>query len=258
MRISSCIFSVALALSAGAAATVLARAARPSVSTTHDKGRLLVQEQARGVQSLREFEVSHQVDITSVTPRYNATTHQYLKTWIKRPHLIRVQVQAMAHGETLVSDGVGTWIYRDADRQYWRQPGPPPSALFSNAFPGLARELSDVDLPKIMTDARVTGEEALRVDARSFPCDIVDVTLSPAATRGAIQNNSIQMWISRQYHVPLKVQATFLGTNGAGNKTYTDYVTTFLPEAHIPSSAWVFVPPKDSRPATDTKAPPVR
>jgi outer membrane lipoprotein-sorting protein len=254
MRIFFCVLALAAGLSAALSPALLPGANRPTDSS-EAAARALIQEQARAVQSLHEFEVSHQVDVSSLTPKFRQTTHQYLDTWVKRPHLIRVEVKAMMHSETLVSDGLSTWIYRDADGLYWRQSGAAPAALFLNAFPGLSRELSDVNLPSIMTAARITGVETLPVGAQSFLCDVVDVSLSPAATHGAIQNNSIRMWISRQYHVPLKVQATFLGQNGTGNKTYSDYVTTFLPDTQIPQSTWVFLPPKGSKPAHDTKAP---
>src|SRR5579863_7592006 len=100
--------------------------------TTGD-ARLLVQEEARAVQSIDHFVVAHQVDITSVTPHYNQTTHAYVKTWVQRPGHVRAESQQYTRSEMIVSDGSTTWIYDGGHRIYWRQSRGAPAALFSNA-----------------------------------------------------------------------------------------------------------------------------
>ncbi len=258
MRISTTALWAAALLAASANPSFAV--AKPSAKPRHGLSgqalaKRLIIEQARAVQTLAQFEVSHQVDQTVVTPKYKETTHEYLKTWIKRPHLIRVEVKSMMHGMTLVSDGSGTWVYRDASRTYARQSALPPAGLFNSAFPGLSRQLSDANLPNVMRSARLVGSEALKVGGRSYPCQLVEVTIDPNAAPGELQNNRLRLWISSQYQVPLKVEATINGSGGAGSTTYSDFVTTFLPNASIPASTWVFLPPKNSHPAPGTRAP---
>lgn len=217
----------------------------------------LVRQQASAVQTMREFIVSHRVDVMSVTSKYNETTHAYLTTWVKRPDLLRVRSQMMGQSQTIVADGHGMWIYRDADRVYWHQPGPTPTGLMENAFPGLGRELSDGNLPKVMTSASIVGEESLEIGQSKFPCTIVDVTVTPKAANGALENNQLRLWISKDYQVPLKVQATFTSA-GSTRRDYTDLATRFEPGAKISESTWTFTPPEGSKlrqstPAAKTK-----
>ncbi len=211
----------------------------------------LVRRQASAIQTMHEFIVSHRVDVKSETPKYNETTHSYLTTWVKRPDLLRIRSQMMRQSKTIVADGQGMWIYRDADRVYWHQPGKAPAGLMESAFPGLGQELSDVNLPKVMTSASIVGEENLTIGHRQFPCTIVEVTVSPKAAEGTLENNQLRLWISTGYQVPLKVQAVFTPVGGQ-RKVYTDFATLFEPGVRIANSTWTFIPPVGStqRPGT--------
>lgn len=217
-----------------------------AAASTAAEVRALVQEEARAVQSIDRFAVSHQVDITSVTPRYNQITHAYIKTWVQRPGHIRAESQQYTRSETIVSDGLTTWFYDGGNRTYRKQTGVAPPDLFSNAFPGLARQLSSPDLPSVMTAARLVGTESLTVNGRSYPCDRVDVWVLPGASNGALQGNVLHLWISREYKVPLKVEATFAGASPADTQRYSDYVTDFELNLKIPTSTWTFNPPPDA------------
>ena len=212
-----------------------------------DDARLLVQEEARAVQSIDHFAVAHQVDITSVTPHYNQTTHAYVKTWVQRPGHVRAESQQYTRSEMIVSDGSTTWIYDGGNRIYWRQSGGAPVALFSNAFPGLARQLSSANLPAVITSARLVGTESLTITGRSYPCNIVDVSVTPGAADAMLQDNLLRLWISQKYKVPLKVEATFAGAAPPDHKKYSDYVTNFEPDIKIPASVWTFKPPPDAK-----------
>lgn len=220
-----------------------------------DVARSLVQQQARAVQSIDRFEVSHQIDVTMITPRFKQTTHSYVKTWVKRPGHIRAESQHLRQSETIVSDGAATWFYNGTDRTYWKQPEPAPAALFSNTFPGLARQLGDSNLPQVMTSAKLTGAETLQIGGRNFPCDVVEINVQPGASNDTLENNSLRLWISQKYHVPLKVEATFVGGDASDRKLYSDRVTEFQPNLNIPKSIWVFQPPPDSTPRPGTTAP---
>src|SRR5579872_3664663 len=120
-----------------------------------DKARELVQQEAKAVQSIDRFVVSHQVDVTTVTTHYNQTSHAYVKTWVQRPGHIRAESQQYPSNETIVSDGSTTWVYDGGHKTYWKQPGGAPTDLFSNAFPGLSRQLSSVNLPSVTTSAKL-------------------------------------------------------------------------------------------------------
>jgi outer membrane lipoprotein-sorting protein len=218
--------------------------------TTGD-ARLLVQEEARAVQSIDHFVVAHQVDITSVTPHYNQTTHAYVKTWVQRPGHVRAESQQYTRSEMIVSDGSTTWIYDGGHRIYWRQSRGAPAALFSNAFPGLARQLSSANLPAVITSARLVGKESLTITGRSYPCNIVDVSVIPSAAETMLQDNLLRLWISQKYKVPLKVEATFVGAAPPDHKKYSDYVTDFEPDINIPASVWTFKPPPDAKQRSD-------
>ena len=220
-----------------------------------EKAHALVEAQARAVQSMDRFAVSHQVDITGVTSSYNRTTHAYVKTWVQRPGHIRAESQQFTGNETLVSDGSATWIYDGAHRTYSKQAGGAPAALFSNAFPGLARQLSSAKLPSVTTSASLAGTESLTVDGHKYLCDIVDVIVAPSASNGALQDNVLRLWISREYKVPLKVEGTFAGATPADRKKYSDYVTDFEPNLDIPASTWRFEPPADAKQKTETMDP---
>lgn len=220
-----------------------------------DEARTLVQQEARAVQSIDHFSVSHQVDITSVSPRYNQTTHAYVKTWVQRPGHVRAESQEYTRSETIVSDGSTTWIYDGSNRTYWRQKGSAPAALFSNTFPGLARQLSSANLPSVITSARLAGAESLTVAGRSYPCDIVDVSVISSASESTLQDNMLHLWISREYKVPLKVEATFAGATPADFKKYSDYVTDFEPDLNIPTSTWTFNPPPGAKQSMETESP---
>jgi outer membrane lipoprotein-sorting protein len=211
-----------------------------------EAARALVLEEARAVQSIDHFEVSHQVDITSVMPHYNQTTHAYIKTWVLRPAHIRAESQQYMHNETIVSDGSTTWVYNGGDKKYWKRPGGAPAALFSNAFPGLARQLSSANLPSVMTSAKLVGKEPLTIAGRDYPCDIVDVRLVPSASNGTLEENKLRLWVSREYKVPLKMETTFVGVTPESRKKYSDYVTDFGPNINIPESIWTFNPPSDA------------
>lgn len=217
-------------------------------SASRDPAWRLVEEEARAVQSIDRFEVSHQVDITSVTPRYNQTTHAYLKTWVERPNHIRAESQQMLQ-KTIVSDGSTTWIYDGAAGACRKQQGSAPAALFANAFPGLARELSSATLPSVMTSAKLIGSEPLKITGRSYPCDVVDVVVEPRAADGKLLRNTLRLWISREYKVPLKVEATFIGAAPDDRRKYSDYVTDFEPNLTLPASTWTFAPPAAARQA---------
>ncbi len=215
------------------------------------RAELLVRQQANAVRTMREFIVSHQVDVKSVTPKFDETTHAYLTTWVKHPDLLRIRSQMMRNDKTIVSDGHGMWIYRDADRVYWHQPGKTPVGLMENAFPGLGRQLSDVNLPKVMTSASSVGEENLDIGHRKFPCTSGAGTVTPNAADGTLEKNQLRMWISTGYKVPLKVQASFAPAGGT-RKVFTDFATLFEPETRISPSTWSFIPPEGStlRPGT--------
>jgi len=224
----------------------------PSAGTITDEARALVQEEARAVQSIDRFAVSHRVDITSVTPHYNQTTHAYIKTWLQRPGHVRAESQQYTRSETIASDGSTTWVYDGDNRTYWKQTGGAPIALFSNAFPGLARQLSSANLPSVITSARLAGTESLTINGRRYLCDLVDVKVVPSASNSALQDNMLHLWISREYKVPLKVEATFVGADPADIKKYSDYVTDFEPNLNIPTSTWTFNPPPDAKQRTKT------
>lgn len=212
-----------------------------------DKARELVQEEARAVQSIDRFAVSHQVDITNTAAHYNQTTHAYLKTWVQRPGHVRAESQQYTRSETIVSDGETTWVYDGGNRTYWKRGGGAPVELFSNAFPGLARKLSSANLPLVMTSASLAGTESLTIAGRSYLCDIVDVSVAPDASENMLHDNMLHLWISRDYKVSLKVEATFVGAAPADHKKYSDYVTDFEPNLNIPASAWKFQPPSDAK-----------
>ena len=220
--------------------------ANPEKNTTL-RAEQLVRQQASAVQTMREFIVAHRVDVLTTTPKYNQTTHTYLTTWARRPDLLRIRSQRMGDNETIVADAQGMWIYRDADRVYWHQPGKAPAGLMESAFPGLGRELSDVNLPNVMTSASISGQETLTIGQHQFPCTIVDVTVAPKAAGGTLENNQLRLWISTAYKVPLKVRATFLPA-GSPRAVYTDLATIFEPNAKIANSAWTFIPPVGSKP----------
>lgn len=217
-----------------------------AAATTAAGARALVEEEARAVQSIDRFLVSHQVDITSVSPRYSQTTHAYVKTWVQRPRHIRAESQRYTRSETIVSDGSTTWFYDRGNRTYRKQTGAAPVDLFSNAFPGLARQLSSPNLPSVMTAARLAGTESLTVNGRGYPCYLVDVWVLPGASNGTLQDNVLHLWISREYKVPLKVDATFAGATPADTQRYSDYVTDFELNLRIPTSTWTFNPPPDA------------
>ncbi|WP_263367142.1 LolA family protein [Edaphobacter bradus] len=252
-RVSLPVFAAALcsALALGAQTSDTHRA-RSQGAKTQDAGdvadaaRALVQQQARAVQSIDRFEVSHQVDITSVTPHYNQTTHAYIKTWVLRPGHVRAESQQYQRSETIVSDGSTTWVYNGGDRMYSKRAGGAPAALFSNAFPGLARQLSNANLPSVTTSAKLAGMEPLTIAGRSYPCDIVDVKVLQSASNGTLHDNTLRLWVSREYKVPLKVEATFVGATPQDSKRYSDYVTDFGPNQNIPASVWKFDPPADA------------
>jgi outer membrane lipoprotein-sorting protein len=227
---------------------------RPPEAITDD-ARALVQEEARAVQSIDRFIVSHQVDITSVTPNYNQTTHTYVKTWVQRPRHVRAESRQYTRSETIVSDGSTTWIYDGGNRTYWKHTGGAPTALFSNAFPGLSRQLSSANLPSVITSAWLAGTESLTINARRYQCDVVDVKVVSAASNSTLEDNMLHLWISQEYKVPLKVEATFVGATPADLKKYSDYVTDFEPNLNIPSSTWTFNPPPDAKPRTGTADP---
>ena len=65
----------------------------------------------------------------------------------------------------------------------------------------------------------------------------------------------LHLWISREYKVPLKVEATFVGTTPADLKNYSDYVPDFEPNLNIPTSTWTFNPPPDAKQRTGTADP---
>jgi outer membrane lipoprotein-sorting protein len=218
--------------------------------TSTEKASALVQEEARSVQSIDRFAVSHQVDITSVTSLYNQTTHAYIKTWVQRPGHIRAESQQYTRSETIVSDGSATWVYDGGNRTYWKQTGGAPIALFSNAFPGLAHQLSSAKLPSVITSARLAGTESLTINGRKYLCDIVDAKVLPSASSSALYDNIVHLWISQEYKVPLKVEATFVGATPADLKKYSDYVTDFEPNLSIPMSTWTFSPPPDAKRST--------
>lgn len=218
-----------------------------AAGATTDDARSLVQEEARAVQSIDRFAVSHQVDITSITPRYNQITHAYVKTWVQRPGHVRAESQQYTRSETIVSDGSTTWIYDGGNKTYWKQMGGAPAALFSNAFPGLARQLSSANIPSVIASARLAGKESLTISGRSYLCDMVDVTVASSASDNKLQDNLLHLWISREYKVPLKVEATFVGATPADHKKYSDYVTDFEPNLNIPASTWTFNPPPDAK-----------
>src|SRR5579863_7958670 len=154
---------------------------RPSGAITDD-ALALVREEARAVQSIDRFAVSHQVDITSVAPHYNQTTHAYLKTWVQRPGHVRAESQQYTRSETIVSDGSTTWVYDGGNRTYWKQTGGAPTALFASAFPGLARQLSSANLPSVITSARLAKTESLTINGRRYLCDLVDVKVVSSAS----------------------------------------------------------------------------
>jgi outer membrane lipoprotein-sorting protein len=226
-----------------------------NIGASVDKARALVQEQARAVQSMDRFSVSHQVDITAITSGYNRTTHAYVTTWVQRPGHIRAESRQYTGSEILVSDGSATWVYDGANRTYSKQMGGAPVTLFSNAFPGLARQLSSVNLPSVTTTATLVGTESLTVAGRKYLCDIVDVTVVPSASNSALKDNLLHVWISQEYKVPLKVEATFAGATPADLKKYSDYVTDFEPNLIIPASTWTFSPPPDARQKAEVTSP---
>ena len=220
-----------------------------------DRASALVQEEARAVQSIDRFAVTHQVDVTSTTSRYNQTTHAYVKTWVQRPGHIRAESQQYTRSETVVSDGSTTWVYNGGNHTYWKQAGGAPVALFSSAFPGLSRKLSSATLPSVVTSAKLAGTESLTVNSHKYLCDIVDVKVAPSASDNALQDNTLHLWISRDYKVPFKVEATFVGATPADTKKYSDYVTDFEPKLTIPASTWAFNPPPDAKPREEAGEP---
>ncbi len=253
-RISHCLIATLLA-SASVLAAQSSDIPAPGVQAARagaEKARALVQEEARAVQSIDRFAVSHQVDVTSATPHYNRTTHAYLKTWVQRPGHIRAESRQYTRSETIVSDGSATWVYDGGNRTYWKQKGGAPAGLFSNAFPGLARKLGSANLPSVMTSARLAGTESLTIVGRSYPCDIVDVSVVPEASENMLQDNTLRLWISRDYKVPLKVEANFVGGAPPDHRKYSDYVTDFEPDLNFPASTWTFQPPSGAKPGTGT------
>ena len=66
-----------------------------------------------------------------------------------------------------------------------------------------------------------------------------------------IQNDEVTLWISREYHIPMKVSATFIQNDKDGKSQAMDMtilVQRFHPNPRLPLSTWTFVPPPDSQP----------
>jgi outer membrane lipoprotein-sorting protein len=99
----------------------------------------------------------------------------------------------------------------------------------------------------VITSARLVGTESLTITGRSYPCNIVDVSVTPGAADAMLQDNLLRLWISQKYKVPLKVEATFAGAAPPDHKKYSDYVTNFEPDIKIPASVWTFKPPPDAK-----------
>jgi hypothetical protein len=79
----------------------------------------------------------------------------------------------------------------------------------------------------------------------------VDVNIAQSVSNGTLQDNTLRLWVSREYKVPLKVEATFVVTP-EDRKKYSDYVTDFEPNLNIPASTWTFDPPGDAKQMTGT------
>ena len=228
-------------------------AAQPPAASSAQAERL-VRAEAQAVRAMHEYVVGQRTDVREVTSKYTETRHTYLTTWVKRPNLVRIHLFP-PNGKTIVYDGEGAWWYRDSDGVYWRQAETkPPAGLMSSAFPGLGRQLGNVNLPEVMQSARIAGHAVLAVGQRRFACTIVDVTVTPAAGDGILENNLVRLWISNRYHVPLEVKAAF-DPPGGKRQAFTDIATRFEPNAALPASTWVFIPPKGSKPKPGTPVP---
>lgn len=233
----------------GLALLACVAAATPSQSAAGAEpamGMSLLTAQAHALDTMTGYTVAHQIDVTTDNGKYRETTHSYVTTSVERPGRIRAESQHNGYAQEIVSDGTRLMAYRGFDKKYSEQPGMAPEALFRNAFPGLARELSDTNLPAAAASSQILRQDTFVLGNHSFPCDVLEVQLRPNVSPHMPVNGRIRIWVSREYKVPMQVEAAFLSADGKQPMTFVDRVTRFEAGIRFPQSTWQLAPPAEA------------
>lgn len=223
--------------------TIMGAPSGAATAPSASDGMSLLTAQAHALQTMSSYTVAHQIDVTTDNGKYRETTHSYVTTSVERPGRIRAESQHNGYVQDVVSDGTHLMTYRGFDKKYDSEPGMAPEALFRSAFPGLARELSDTNLPEITTSSQVLRQETFTLGNREILCDVLELQLRPNVSAHMPVNGRIRMWVSREYKVPMQVEATFPSSDGKQSMSFLDHVTLFQPGVRFPQSTWQLAPP---------------
>ena len=215
----------------------------------------LVRDSANALSKLHSYELNVISDQSINDGKYIRTVHSYVETSFEQSggrKRIRMVSRKAADTMTIVSDGHGYWIYHENNRRYQHRAGHLPPEVYRGVTPGFSDKLSAENLPASMQSAHVLRQETLAVEDRKEQCDVVLVQLKPnvAPPDYGIQNDEVTLWISREYHIPMKVSATFIQKDKDGKSQAMDMtilVQRFRPNPRLPLSTWTFVPPPDSQ-----------
>jgi outer membrane lipoprotein-sorting protein len=248
-----------LVLSTASCAFLLLAASQAATSSGGTSAAQLVRDSATALSKLHSYELNVIFNQSINDGKYIRTVHSYVETSFEqsggRKH-IRMVSRKAADTMTIVSDGHGYWIYHENNRRYQHRAGHLPPQVYRGVTPGFSDTLSAESLPVSMQSANIVRQETVAVEDRKELCDVVLVQLKPNAAPPdyGIQNDEVTLWISREYHIPIKVSATFIQKGKDGKSQAMDMtilVQRFRPNPTLPLSTWTFVPPPDSQPESN-------
>ena len=193
----------------------------------------LVRDSATALSKLHSYELSVVTDESVNDGRYVRTMHTYFDAAFDQAggaRRIRIESKMPADSVLIVGDDSGHWVYHENNRHYERRTDALPAEAYSPTpeFPG---PLSARRLPSAMQSAELVRQETLTVGDRQELCDVVVVQVRLEFN---VKGNTLTMWLSREYLVPMKLRATFVRAGQAMEMTVT--VTRFHPNAAIEAS----------------------
>jgi len=252
-----------LVLSTASCAFVLRAASQAPTSSGGTSASQLIRDSATALSKLHSYELNVISNQSINDGKYIRTIHSYVEISFDQSggrKRIRMVSRKAADTMTIVSDGDGYWIYHENNRRYQHRTGHLPPEVYRGMTPGFSDRLNAQNLPASMQSANIVRQETLAVEDRKELCDVVLVQLKPnvGPPDYRILNDEETVWISREYHTPMKVSATFIQKDKDGKSQameMTILVQRFRPNTRFPLSAWTFVPPPDSQPESSEPAP---
>jgi outer membrane lipoprotein-sorting protein len=222
--------------------------------------RTLIAESAVATKKYKSYQMDSVVTVDVRGGNMDAHLEMPSSVKVRRPDRMRIESRSQAGNITIVSDGEQTWFYLSAVHRYVKRDAVAASEMAVGGSGLLPKNLLDLD--QSIKSIKVTGEEAIKIAGKAYPCWVVETSygeiLMPERNL-TIRNAVLTNWVTKAER--LSVQSMVSGDIVMGNVaepvllTQSMRTTALKLDAVLPDAEFAFSPPADATQASDWSLP---